>query len=725
VSNDRGRGVSSVLRRIVGAASAAPRRVIAGAALIMVACALLGVPVTKELSAGGFTDPASESARTADILADKFDQTYVQLMVTVTSTDGAQSPAATATAADIINVLKRSPDVLGVVSTWTAPPAAVQALTSTDGKTGVMIAGLRGDDADYGRIARVLVEQFPPARVGVVVRGGGALTYAETQEQTERDLILAESVAIPLSFIALVWVFGGLFAAALPLAIGLFSILGSLAVLRAVTVFTDVSIFALNLTVALALALAVDYSLLIVSRYRDEIADGETPDGALVRALATAGSTTAAVVITPAAIAILGPRLDALDIRPVIRRALGRPLDATRPPVERLFFYRTTHFVTRHAIPISLSVIALLMLLGAPFLGVKSGFPDDRVLPNSASSRQVGDLLRDQFAVSPVNDVTIVVPGVAPGGPGDGLAAYAARLSQVADVAAVASPSGTYVHGALAGPPAAPTGLAGGSAYLTAQSRAPLFSDASTAQLQALHEVPGPDGQPVLFAGFAQTGDDTITSITSRLPAVLGLIAAITIVLMFLITGSVVLPLKALVLNILSLCASFGALVWVFQDGNLAGLGTTATGALVPNLLVLMFCVCFGLSMDYEVFLLSRIHEFWLASNRGPADNVESVALGLARTGRVVTAAAVLMSISFAALITAHVSFVKMLGVGLAIAVLIDATVVRMLLLPALMRLLGRANWWAPEWLARLHARIGLAEGAVTRPASQTTSRHE
>jgi RND superfamily putative drug exporter len=436
-------------------------------------------------------------------------------------------------------------------------------------------------------------------------------------------------------------------------------------------------------------------------------------------------SATAAVVITPAAIAILGPRLDALDIRPVIRRALGRPLDATRPPVERLFFYRTTHFVTRHAIPISLSVIALLMLLGAPFLGVKSGFPDDRVLPNSASSRQVGDLLRDQFAVSPVNDVTIVVPGVAPGGPGDGLAAYAARLSQVADVAAVASPSGTYVHGALAGPPAAPTGLAGGSAYLTAQSRAPLFSDASTAQLQALHEVPGPDGQPVLFAGFAQTGDDTITSITSRLPAVLGLIAAITIVLMFLITGSVVLPLKALVLNILSLCASFGALVWVFQDGNLAGLGTTATGALVPNLLVLMFCVCFGLSMDYEVFLLSRIHEFWLASNRGPADNVESVALGLARTGRVVTAAAVLMSISFAALITAHVSFVKMLGVGLAIAVLIDATVVRMLLLPALMRLLGRANWWAPEWLARLHARIGLAEGAVTRPASQTTSRHE
>jgi RND superfamily putative drug exporter len=223
--------------------------------------------------------------------------------------------------------------------------------------------------------------------------------------------------------------------------------------------------------------------------------------------------------------------------------------------------------------------------------------------------------------------------------------------------------------------------------------------------------VPGPAGQPVLFTGVAQNNVDSVASITSRLPLVLGVIVAITFVVLFLITGSVVLPLKALVLNVLSLTATYGALVWVFQDGHLGALGATATGTLVANLPVLMFCIAFGLSMDYEVFLLSRIREYWLDSGRTSHDSDESVALGLARTGRVVTAAALLMTISFAALLTSQVSFVKMLGLGLAIAVLVDATIVRVLLLPALMRLLGRLNWWAPASLTRLHQRIGLAEG--------------
>ncbi|MDT5357611.1 MAG: putative drug exporter of the superfamily, partial [Mycobacterium sp.] len=238
-----------------------------------------------------------------------------------------------------------------------------------------------------------------------------------------------------------------------------------------------------------------------------------------------------------------------------------------------------------------------------------------------------------------------------------------------------------------------------------------LFSDASNNQLRALHAVPGPAGRPVLFTGVAQNSVDSVASITTRLPQVLLLIATITFVVLFLITGSVVLPLKALILNVLSLTATFGALVWVFQDGHLGALGTTANGTLVANLPVLMFCLAFGLSMDYEVFLLSRIREYWLDSNRTARDSDESVALGLARTGRVVTAAALLMTISFATLLTAQVSFVKMLGLGLAIAVLVDATAVRMLLLPALMRLLGRRNWWAPAPLARLHQLIGLTEG--------------
>ena len=739
---------AGTLHRIALAAVAAPKRIIAAAALVMVACAIFGLPVTKVLSAGGFTDPASESARAADILASKFSQSDVQLLITVTADGGVHGPEAAQTAADILAVLKSSPDAIGVTSLWTAPQSAAPALTSMDGRTGVITAGLRGGDAQYAKIARELVDRFPPERSGVVVRAGGALTYSEVDEQTERDLVLMESIALPVSFVALVWVFGGVLAAALPMMIGMFAILGSLAVLRFMTLFTDVSVSAINLTVAMGLALAIDYSLLIVSRYRDEIAEGATPDQALVRSMSTAGRTvvfsaltvalsmsalvlfpnfylrsfayagvaavvlaaTAAIVITPAAIAVLGHRLDALDVRRLIRRAARRSTTPTVRPIERSVWYRTTHFVMSHAIAVSVTLIAVLMLLGAPFLGVKWGFPDDRVLPATASSRQVGDLLCDEFAVNPVSNVTVVIPEM-PADSSRELGTYAAQLSRVADVAAVSSPSGTFVAGNLTGPPTAPTGLAEGTAFLTVQSTAALFSDASNSQLRALHAVPGPAGQPVLFTGVAQNNVDSVASITSRLPLVLGVIVVITFVVLFLITGSVVIPLKALILNVLSLTATFGALVWVFQDGHLGALGTTATGTLVANLPVLMFCIAFGLSMDYEVFLLSRIREYWLDHGRTGHDSDESVALGLARTGRVVTAAALLMTISFAALITSQVSFVKMLGLGLAIAVLVDATVVRMLLLPALMRLLGRLNWWAPAPLTRLHQRIGLAEG--------------
>lgn len=737
-----------ILHRIALAAVTAPKRIIAAAALVMVACAIFGLPVTKMLSAGGFTDPASESARAAGILASKFSQSDVQLLITVTADGGVHGPEAAQTAADILAVLKSSPDAIGVTSLWTAPQSAAPALTSMDGRTGVITAGLRGGDAQYAKIARELVDRFPPERSGVVVRAGGALTYSEVDEQTERDLVLMESIAIPVSFVALVWVFGGVLAAALPVMIGMFAILGSLAVLRFMTLFTDVSVSAINLTVAMGLALAIDYSLLIVSRYRDELAEGATPDQALVRSMSTAGRTvvfsaltvalsmsalvlfpnfylrsfayagvaavvlaaTAAIVMTPAAIAVLGHRLDALDVRRLIRRAARRSTTPTVRPIERSVWYRTTQFVMSHAIAVSVTLIAVLMLLGAPFLGVKWGFPDDRLLPATASSRQVGDLLRDEFAVNPVSNVTVVIPEMSADSSRE-LGTYAAQLSRVADVAAVSSPSGTFVAGNLTGPPTAPTGLAEGTAFLTVQSTAALFSDASNSQLRALHAVPGPAGQPVLFAGVAQNNVDSVASITSRLPLVLGVIVVITFVVLFLITGSVVIPLKALILNVLSLTATFGALVWVFQDGHLGALGTTATGTLVANLPVLMFCIAFGLSMDYEVFLLSRIHEYWLDHGRTGHDSDESVALGLARTGRVVTAAALLMTISFAALITSQVSFVKMLGLGLAIAVLVDATVVRMLLLPALMRLLGRLNWWAPAPLTRLHQRIGLAEG--------------
>ena len=720
-----------MLSRIARHAIASPKRIVTAAALILVGAAIFGLPVTNSLSAGGFTDPNSESVQAADILTDKFDHNDVQLLVAVTADHGVHSAAASAVAAEITDALKNSPDVTNVISTWSAPPPAAAGLTSRDGKTGIIIAGLRGTDAEFAEIAGQLVDQLPHDRDGVIVRAGGATTFAEVNKQGERDLVKMELIAIPLSFVALVWVFGGLFAAALPMAVGVFAIFASLAVLRTITFFTDVSLFAMNLSAAMGLALAVDYTLLIVSRYRDEIADGAPPDEAVVRTMTTAGRTVAfsaltvalcmgamvlfpmyflrsfayagiavvllaamaAIVVTPAVIVLLGRRLDALDVRKLMRRAVGRPLTRAAIPTGQSFWYQTTHAVMRHAVPVSMVIIVILLLLGAPFLGVKWGFPDDRVLPATAMSREVGDLLRTEFAVNPGANVSVVIPymsGVSP----EALSSYAADLSHVADVSGVSTPAGSFVAGELAGPPSAPTGVADGAAFLTVQSSAPLFTDASDEQLRSLHAVPGPAGHSVLFGGAAQYSVDSVESVTSRLPVALGVIAVITFVLLFLVTGSVVLPLKALVLNMLSLTATFGALVWIFQDGHLGGLGTTATGTLVVTVPVLMFCIAFGLSMDYEVFVLSRIREYWLASGRTRADNIESVALGVARTGRVITAAALLMSISFAALLTADVSYMKMFGVGLTIAVLVDATLVRTLLLPALMRVLGRANWW-------------------------------
>jgi RND superfamily putative drug exporter len=750
-----------VLERIALLAIAAPRRIVAIAALVMVACGIFGIPVAKSLSAGGFQDPISESAQATQLLVDKFGQGDMELVISVTddsAATGAQSPTARMVGTDIVAQLQESPGVAQVTSAWTAPQSAAPALVSKDGKTGLIVAGITGGESGAQKHAKELTDRLVHDRDGVTVRAGGvAMTYVQINAQSEKDLLMMEAIAIPLSFIVLVWVFGGLTAAALPLVVGGFAILGSMAVLRAITFVTDVSIFAMNLTIAMGLALAIDYTLLIISRYRDELADGADRDRALIRTMTTAGRTVlfsaltvalsmvamvlfpmyflksfayagiavvtfaavAAIVVAPAAIVLLGDRLDALDTRRLFRWLLGRP-EPVRKPVEQMFWYRSTKYVMRRSIPIGVAIVALLLLLGAPFLGIKWGFPDDRVLPQSASAREVGDELRNDFAVDSSTNVTVVIPDAAGVSPPE-LDRYAAELSRVVDVSSVSAPGGTFVGGRLSGPPAAATGMKDGSAFLTIGSTAPLFTDASNTQLDAVHAVSTPGGDPVLVTGLAQINRDSSQAITSRLPLVLGVIAGITFVLLFLLTGSVVLPLKALVLNVLSLTAAFGALVWIFQDGHLGALGTTPTGTLVANMPVLLFCIAFGLSMDYEVFLVSRIREFWLKSQKTHADIDESVALGLAKTGRVVTAAALLMSISFAALIAAQVAFMKMMGVGMTLAIIADATLVRMALVPAFMHLLGRWNWWAPKPLAKLHERIGISEsGDDPVPAADT-----
>jgi len=610
-----------------------------------------------------------------------------------------------------------------------------------------------GPESKQQTYTREITDAIEGERDGVLVRAGGAaMVNLQITEQSKRDLLLLEAIVVPLSFLVLIWVFGGLFAAALPVFVGVMAILGSLAVLRTVTFVTDVSIFALNLTTAMGLALAIDYTLLMISRYRDELAAGRSRDEAVITMMVTAGRTVlfsavivalsmavmvifpmnflrsfgyagvatvafaavSAIVITPAALMMLGDRVDALDVRRAMRRVLGQPTP-TPPPIEQQFWYRASKFVMRHAVPIALAVVLLLVFLGAPFLGVRPGFPDDRVLPKSASAHQVGDLLRSDFAIDSDSEVPIVITD-SNGLDRAAIDRYAADLSRVADVNSVSAPSGTFVSGALSGPPLATTGEAAGSTLLTVGSSLPLFSEASETQLSRMHSVPTPGGRTAEFGGLAQTNRDSVDAITSRLPLVLGLIAAIMLVLLFLLTGSVVIPIKALILNILSLSAAFGATVWIFQDGHLGGLGTTTTGTLVANMPVLLFCVAFGLSMDYEVFLVSRIREFWLASPQTKADSDESVALGLAHTGRVITAAALIMAISFAALIAAQVAVMRLFGLGLTLAVLVDATLVRVVLVPAFMHVLGTWNWWAPKPLVTLHARLGISEGAAAAP---------
>lgn len=739
------------MRKIALAAIAAPRRIVAIALLVMVGTAIFGVPCIKSLAGGGFQDPGSESARAAALLAEKFHRTDTKLLVMLSSADGSGSPAVRAVGHDIVTGLTASPYVTHVVSPWDTPPQVAATLISKDGKSALIAADIIGGERDGPTYAQQLTRQLIHDRDAVTVRvGGPAAIDAQINTQTQKDLMVMESIAVPVSFLVLVAVFGGLVAAALPVFVSGLAIFGSMAALRALTMCTDVSIFALNLATTMGLALSIDYTLLILSRYRDELAEGASRDEALVRAMATAGRTVlfsavivtvsmvpmalfpmyflksfayagvavvvfaaiGALVVAPALIALLGDRLDRYDVRRFFRRGRAAPV---RREARETFWYRSTKRVIRHAVPAGLAVTALLLLLGLPFFGVHSGVPDDRVLPKSAPAHHVGDALRTNFAMDSATDVTVVIPDAA-GVTGTDLGHYAARLSRVPDVTWVSSPVGTFVDGQQSGPPTGTSAIGAGSAYLTVGSSAPLFSQRSQAQLDALHAVPRPDGKPVQLTGAAQINRDTAKAVNGRLPLVLTLIAVTSFLLLFALTGSVVVPLKTLTLNVISLSATFGALVWIFQNGHLNALGTTNPGTMDLNIPVLLFCIAFGLSMDYEVFLISRTREYWLASGQTRADNDESVALGLAHTGRVITAAAVIMAIAFAALIAAQVSFMRMLGVGLTIAVLADVTLVRMILVPAFMHVLGRANWWAPKPLARLHNRWGWRESPADAP---------
>jgi RND superfamily putative drug exporter len=546
----------------------------------------------------------------------------------------------------------------------------------------------------------------------------------------------------------------------LPLGIGIISIMMTFLILRLIASVTDVSVFALSMVTAMGLGLAIDYSLFVVSRFREELRKGADTEAAIVTSVRTAGRTIifsgitvavclsalivfplfffksfgyagigvvaaavlGAVVFLPALLAVLGPRVDwapklqrpRLAVVTVLWIVVWPALfllkrmsvwqHAHHKDVGEGFWHRVATLVMRRPVPIAVGVVVVLLVLGAPFLHVNLGLPDERVLPPTAKTRQVQDVIRRDFSSEEVGSTRVVATGIGdPFGRRDQIATYGAELSRLPGVSHVDSLAGTFVHGSRTRGPtlAAARFVAPDATWLQVVPSVDPFSKQGERIVRAIRDSRAPFH--VIVGGASAQLVDAKASLFSKLPVAIAIIGIATFVLLFLMFGSLLVPIKALVLNFLSLTATFGAMVWIFQDGHLSGvLGFTSTGTLDISSPILMFCIAFGLSMDYEVFLLSRIKEEYDATG----DNVSSVAIGLERTGRIVTAAAVLISVVFLSIGLGSIRFMKLFGLGMTIAVLMDAFVIRATLVPAFMRLAGRANWWLPRFLRPLHARV-------------------
>jgi putative drug exporter of the RND superfamily len=724
------------------------KAVLVGTVVFFVVAGALGGDVASRLSSGGFEDPASESSRASDTIEREFGNQTPDLVLLVTAKNG------TVDDADVVEVGNALTARLGsergvdrAISYWNLgnPPP----LRSHDGRQALVVAALRGNEDEVHDTAERLSPRYAgsegPVTVGV---GGFAEVFRQVNEEVEADLVRAELLAFPIVLVLMVLVFGSLIAAGLPLVVGVLAIVGTFLVLMIISSLTEVSIFALNLTTAMGLGLAIDYSLFIVSRYREELGNGRNPHDAVVRTVQTAGKTVAfsaltvavalaallifplaflrsfayagigvallagavAVIFLPALLAVIGPRVNSLRLW---RRE--------PKPVGQGVWHRIATFVMRRPVPIAIAVIVVLLLLGLPFLRIEFGLPDDRVLPEHLSSRQVQDDIRTRFSSDESRALQVVADDIDdPAARTDDIDRYAARLSRLPGAARVDAVTGSFIEGQqVAGPgPLSPRFQADRATWLSIVPLVEAYSEAGEHLAEAVRDTPAPF--PVLVTGPSAELVDSKESLFRLLPIALALVALATFVLLFLMFGSILVPIKALILNVLSLSATFGALVWIFQDGNLSGaLDFTATGTLPASVPLLLFCIAFGLSMDYEVFLLSRIKE----EHDRTGDNTASVAIGLERTGRLVTAAAVLISVVFIAFATSGVSFIKIFGIGLAIAVLMDAFVIRATLVPAFMRIAGEANWWAPRWLRRVHNRIGISETEEPEPEAPAEER--
>ncbi|MFI6693212.1 MMPL family transporter [Streptomyces sp. NPDC050433] len=714
--------------------TARPRLSLLVALVITALAVFAGSGVGDRMGSGGWEDPAASSTYATQALEREFPASQPNLLLLVDAGGkGVDDPAVAAEAGRLTERLAAEKGVVGVGSYWqTRAPA----LRAEDGGEALIAARIVGEEKEAGETLERIAPEFRGTQGLLEVSVGGPVAVRhEMQTTIQEDLLRAELIALPVTLVLLVMVFGSAIAALLPLGIGIVAILGTNAVLRGITEITDVSVFAQNLITALGLGLAVDYALFIVRRFREELAEGADVRGAVGTTLRTAGRTVlfsaltvavslaammvfpqyflrsfayagiavvllaaaAALILLPAALMLLGHRVNSLDLRRLFGGGRRKPAIADSSAAEAGGGWgRTAVLVMRRAPLFAVATATGLVLLGLPFLGVKFGTADDRQLPSSAEARVVQEDIRSGFPGSPGGGLEVLGEG---GATSAEYADYRERVAALPDVLRVDGPV-----------------VSGDHAYFTVLPRGEAVDQRTQRLVGELRAEPAAFDTSV--TGTAAVLVDSKDAIADRLPLAAGIIVVVTLLLVFLLTGSVLIPIQAVALNALSLTAMFGAVVWVFQDGHLSGLlGFTSTGDIETTLPVLMFCVAFGLSMDYGVFLISRIKEEY---DRG-GDHERSVIFGLQRTGGLITAAAVILAVVMVAIGTSRVTNTKMLGLGIALAVVMDAMVVRSLLVPAVMKLTGRATWWAPGPLRRFHDRFGVSEGD-SPPAAGTDS---
>ncbi|MHA7652977.1 MMPL family transporter [Mycobacterium sp. ML4] len=709
-----------MLRRLAENSVRRPKTVLVAVLILLGISVALGGSVSDKLGTGGNTDPSSESSQADDFLDRHFAST-ANLVIQLLPRQGSIDSAEVAAVRDRVRQLIATEPSAKLTRSFGDQGAAD--LGSKDGRSGLMLVHVGGTGDQAAETAKRIIANLPKDP-NVTVRAGGALgVQQEIRDKVKHDLKTSESIAVPVSLAVLVIVFGGLIAALLPVVVGIVSIVSTLSVLLLLTTLTEVSVHALTVTTAFGLGLSIDFGLLMVSRFREELANGKEHHHAIVATVATAGRTIlfsaatvtlamisllvfptyflrsvglaatatvllsafSAIIVLPALLALLGKRVDSLS---VIRRKVP-------PSADSLFWRHFAEVVTRHPFVYALPVVATLLGLGIPFLDVQFATPDERALPTNSSARLVAESLQQDFSLDPSQAITLVTRNDA-----GALQNMAPDVSRMDGVALVTGPIGRYEHGDVVGQAPAVSGASYAIVYLTVQA------DSGTAQHLVRDIRAKVSNHQVEVGGPTATLIDSQAAIGKKLPLAIGLIAVSTFVLLFLFTGSVVVPVKALSLNLLVLSAVLGIMVWVFQQGHLASLLGITPAPLNLSMVVLLCAIAFSLSVDYEIFLLSRIKE---ARDSG-LSNTASTVIGLGRVGRIVTSAALLLTITLISFANG-LSFMKMFGIGTALAVVIDATIIRGVVVPAFLRLAGDLNWWAPAPLRWLHSRIGISEG--------------